>query len=91
MTSALLHGSNFDAKVDKVMVLPEAREVQFNNKMSQPLFNEHLENENWRVIHFDTLREAYTKRKDKLDIYDILGKKMFRSKDDDLPIQQLLY
>ena len=49
MTSALMRGSNIDQAVDKFMVIPEEREPQFKNKMTSPLFNEHFENENWKI------------------------------------------
>ncbi|MBI4837580.1 MAG: hypothetical protein HY806_00175 [Nitrospirae bacterium] len=75
MMSALMRGSNVDSTVDKFMVLPEERETQFNNKMTSPLFREHFENENWKIIFFDALRTAYVKEKTDLDIYSIINKK----------------
>lgn len=75
MMSALMRGSNIDNAVDKFMVLPEEREVQFNNKMTSPLFKEHFENENWKIIFFDALRVAYSKEKIDLDIYSIINQK----------------
>lgn len=73
MMSALMRGSNVDSAVDKFMILPEERETQFNNKMTSPLFREHFENENWKVIFFDALRAAYTKEKTDLDIFSIVN------------------
>lgn len=75
MMSALMRGSNVDKVVDKFMVLPEEREAQFNNKMTSPLFKDHFENENWKIIFFDALRVAYSKNKTDLDIYSIINKK----------------
>ena len=75
MMSAIMRGSNVDASVDKFMILPEERETQFNNKMTSPLFKEHFENENWKIIYFDALRAAYTKEKTNLDIYSIVDLK----------------
>lgn len=75
MMSALMRGSNVDAAVDKFMIIPEERETQFNNKMTSPLFREHFENENWKIIFFDALRAAYTKEKTNLDIYSIVNLK----------------
>jgi len=75
MTSALLRGSNVDKSVDKFMVLPEEREGQLKSKLSSPLFRNHFENENWRLIYFDTLRNAYVKQKAKTDIYGLIDKK----------------
>jgi hypothetical protein len=73
MMSALMRGSNVDNAVDKFMILPEERETQFSNKMTSPLFREHFENENWKVIFFDALRAAYTKEKTDLDIFSIVN------------------
>jgi 16S rRNA G966 N2-methylase RsmD len=75
MMSALMRGSNVDTAVDKFMIIPEERETQFNNKMTSPLFREHFENENWKIIFFDALRAAYTKEKINLDIYSIINLK----------------
>ena len=75
MMSAIMRGSNVDASVDKFMVLPEEREAQFNNKMTSPLFREHFENENWKIIFFDALRVAHAKEKTDLDIHSIVNLK----------------
>jgi len=72
MTSALMRGSNVAGDVDKFMVLPEEREEQFKNKMTSPLFREHFENENWKLIYFDTLRNAYIKDKTRLNVYNLV-------------------
>jgi len=75
MMSAIMRGSNVEAPVDKFMILPEERETQFNNKMTSPLFREHFENENWKIIFFDALRAAYAKEKTALDINSIVNLK----------------
>ena len=80
MTSALMRGSNIDQAVDKFMVIPEEREPQFKNKMTSPLFNEHFENENWKILYFDTLRQAYSKEKTKTDIYSLINQSSKLSK-----------
>jgi hypothetical protein len=80
MTSALMRGSNVDKNVDKFMVLPEEREVQFKNKLTSPLFKEHFENEAWKLIYFDTLRTAFTKSKNNTDIYELISKKTTSTK-----------
>jgi len=80
MTSALMRGSNVDERVDKFMVLPEEREGQLRNKLTSPLFKDHFENENWQLIYFDTLRNAYTKQKAKVDIDSLINKKTGASK-----------
>ena len=75
MTSALMRGSNVEEQVDKFMVLPEEREAQFKNKLTSPLFKEHFEKGNWKLIFFDRLRNAYVKEKTRVDIYQILNQK----------------
>ncbi|MDL1959388.1 MAG: DNA adenine methylase [Deltaproteobacteria bacterium] len=80
MTSALMRGSNVYQRVDKFMVLPEEREGQLRNKLTSPLFKDHFENENWQLIYFDTLRDAYVKQKAKTDIYSLINKKTGTSK-----------
>jgi hypothetical protein len=80
MTSALLRGSNVDERVNKFMVLPEEREGQLRNKLTSPLFKDHFENENWQLIYFDTLRNAYVRQKAKTDIYSLINKKTGTSK-----------
>jgi len=89
MTSALMRGSNVDERVDKFMVLPEEREGQLRNKLTSPLFKDHFENENWQLIYFDTLRNAYTKQKTKIDIYSLINKKTGTSKKVDGPDIQI--
>ncbi len=75
MMSAIMRGSNVDVAVDKYMILPEEREVQLNNKMTSPLFREHFENENWKIVFFDALHAAYSKEKTELDINSIVNLK----------------
>ncbi len=75
MTGALMRGSNVDRAVDKFLALPEERENQFKNKLTSPLFREHFVNENWKLIYFDSLRNAYLKDKNSLDIYRIIDQK----------------
>jgi len=94
MTSALMRGSNVDERVDKFMVLPEEREGQLRNKLTSPLFKDHFENENWQLIYFDTLRNAYTKQKAKTNIYSLINKKTGTSKKlkgSDIQIQGKLF
>jgi hypothetical protein len=79
MTSALMRGSNLEHAVDKYMILPEEREHQFNNKYKSPLFKDHFENENWKLIYFDKLRNSYINEKNKLDIKNIIDKKHISS------------
>lgn len=80
MTSALMRGSNVDKTVDKFMIIPEERETQLNNKLTSPLFKDHFENENWKLIYFDTLRIAYSKTKNATNIYSLIDQKSVSAK-----------
>ena len=73
MTSALLRGSNVKKDVEKFMVLPEEREGQFRNKLTSPLFREHFDNENWKLIYFDALRRGFSPKKAKIDIHGLIN------------------
>jgi hypothetical protein len=75
MMSALMRGSNVDQNVDKFMVIPEERTIQFKNKYKSPLFKDHFENENWKLIYFDALRISYLKHKSNINIYDLIDQK----------------
>jgi 16S rRNA G966 N2-methylase RsmD len=89
MTSALMRGSNIDKKVDKFMVLPEEREGQLRRKLTSPLFKDHFENENWQLIYFDTLRNAYIEKKARIDIYSLTNKKTGTSRNRGGPSNQI--
>ena len=73
MTSALLRGSNLPVEVSKIMVLPEEREADFTRKMDSPLFHDHFEEENWRLVYFDALREAFLKTREKTRLESLVG------------------
>lgn len=92
MTSALMRGANVEKDVVKFMVLPEEREVQFKNKMSSPLFKEHFENENWRLIYFDTLRIEFSRQRGDVDIFALMNKKIRPTQGEDLfTVQERLF
>jgi len=75
MTSGLQRGSNLPAEVPKTMVIPEERENDFERKMKSPLFSERYAKDNWTLAYFNTLRDAFTKSKAKMDLESMLGKK----------------
>ena len=75
MTSGLQRGSNLPSDVPKTMVIPEAREEDFERKMKSPLFGEHFQQDNWTLAFFDTLRDAFTRTKAKTVLESLLGKK----------------
>jgi hypothetical protein len=75
MTGGLLRGSNLPAETPKIMVLPEEREKDFQRKMESPLFKDHFEDENWRLVYFDTLRQAFVKTGDNTDLDALVGVK----------------
>ena len=75
MTSALQRGSNLPASVPKTMLLPEEREKDFERKMKSPLFSEHFAKDNWNLLFFDALRDAYAKSKQKTSLEKLFGEK----------------
>jgi len=75
MTSGLQRGSNLPTHVPKTMVIPEERENDFHRKMKSPLFSEHFNKDNWTLVHFNALREAFTKTKAKTALETLFGQK----------------
>ncbi|MGP8200590.1 MAG: hypothetical protein ACLQU4_13935 [Limisphaerales bacterium] len=75
MTSGLQRGSNLPACVPKTMVIPEEREDDFERKMKSPLFSEHFKKDNWTLVYFNALREAFTKTKAKTALESLFGQK----------------
>ncbi len=73
MTSALLRGSNLDKDIPKYLVIPEERDIDLQNKMASPLFEQHFKNESWQVLYFDAIRNGYLKYKDKIE-FDLLAR-----------------
>lgn len=82
MTSALLRGSNLDKDIPKFLVIPEEREIQLQNKMASPLFEQHFINDNWQVLYFDAIRNGYLKYKDKIDLDSMASNDVNMIKDD---------
>ena len=58
------------------MVIPEEREADFERKMKSPLFSEHFQKDNWTLVYFNALREAFTKTKARTALELLFGKKM---------------
>jgi hypothetical protein len=75
MTSGLQRGSNLPSSVPKTMVIPEEREKDFERKMKSPLFSEHFHKDNWTLVYFNALREAFTKTKDRTALESLFGQK----------------
>ncbi|MFZ5493926.1 MAG: DNA methyltransferase [Verrucomicrobiota bacterium] len=80
MTSGLQRGSNLPKETPKIMVIPEDREGDLKRKMESPLFNEHFNGDNWQLIYFEGLRQAFAKTKAKTKLEDICGVKKNRSR-----------
>lgn len=78
MTSGLQRGSNIESDVPKYLVISEEREAQLSQKLKSPMFAERFRNDNWRVLYFGTLGEAYNKRKGKTEIEKLIDKKIIR-------------
>ena len=75
MTSGLQRGSNLPANVPKTMVIPEERAKDFERKMKSPLFSEHFNKDNWTLVYFNVLREAFTKTKAKTAVEALFGQR----------------
>ncbi len=75
MTSGLQRGSNLPANVPKTMVIPEEREKDYERKMKSPLFSEHFNKDNWSLVYFNALREAFTKAKARTALEALFGQK----------------
>jgi hypothetical protein len=55
------------------MVIPEAREKDFQRKMKSPLFSEHFEKDNWTLLFFDAFRQAFAKTRAGTELEPLLG------------------
>lgn len=75
MTSGLQRGSNLPKTTPKIMVIPEDREGDLRRKMESPLFSEHFSGDNWNLIYFENLRQAFTKTKAKTKPEELYGVK----------------
>lgn len=73
MTSALQRGSNLPGGVLKVMVLPEARKVDYDRKMQSPMFRDIFVAQGWQLLFFDKFREAFSKSKESTSIDALFG------------------
>jgi hypothetical protein len=94
MTSGLQRGSNLPRHVPKTMVIPDEREKDFERKMKSPLFNERFAKDNWTLVYFNPLREAFTKSKGKTELEPLFGKKKStegRLRDDEDSGHQVLF
>jgi len=74
MISALQRGSNVHQSIKKIMLIPVDREQQFRNKMKSPMFFERYNSDNWNIILFDVLYQAWTKNGKKTDIEELFNK-----------------
>ncbi len=75
MTSGLQRGSNLPQATPKVMVIPEDREGDLKRKMESPLFKERFEGDNWQLIYFGSLRQAFAKTKTRTKVSELYGSK----------------
>lgn len=75
MTSGLQRGSNLPAGIQKVMVIPEEREKDFDRKMKSPLFHERFIKDNWRLLYFNYFRDAFSRSKSNTDLESLFDRK----------------
>jgi hypothetical protein len=68
MTSALWRGSNLPDSVPKFMAIPEGRHDVFLRKYKSPLFAEHFQKDNWKLIYFEAIRQSYSKKGKRLEL-----------------------
>ena len=63
ITSALERGSNIkDAKVIKMIVIPDDRLDFFNRKMKEPLFQDYFQKDQWMILLYNKLTEFSSKQ-----------------------------
>ena len=74
MISALHRGSNVLQSVPKIMLIPIDRFKQFQNKMKSPMFFERFNNDNWKIILFDVLYQAWFINGKRIDIEELFNK-----------------
>jgi hypothetical protein len=44
--------------------------------MESPLFADHFRDENWSLVYFDALREAFLRRREKTEVEALFGQKL---------------
>ena len=79
MTEALKRGSNLDPAVKKYLVIPQKREEQLLHKLRSPLFGERFMQDSWKCIFFEALDSAFQKSKGKVDISQLISKKITKT------------
>lgn len=76
MTSGLVRGSNIIGRVPRYLVIPEEREEQLKRKLKSPMFSEWFDTDNWKILYFDSIRNAYRKLKNgEIKLESLAGKK----------------
>jgi DNA modification methylase len=76
MTEALNRGSNLDENVPKFLIIPQEREAQLFRKMKSPLFAERYKSDNWKVIFAEKLLDEYSRKRNNLNIFGLVEKKI---------------
>ncbi len=79
MTEALKRGSNIDPAVRKYLVIPQDREEQLLRKLRSPLFGERFLEDSWKCLFFEALENAFHKLKGKVDVAQLVSKKVNKS------------
>ena len=81
--------SRFRNEIPKYIVIPEERQLQFDNKMTSPMFEHHFINENWEVLYFDSLRNAYLKNKANINLNNLTDKLVVRDGYGEYKVKQI--
>jgi len=79
MTEALKRGSNIEPTAPKYLIIPQDREDQLLRKLRSPLFGERFQRDSWTCIFFEALDNAFQKSKGKVDIAQLISKKIAKT------------
>ena len=69
ITEAIVRGSNIPTtKTKRYIVIPEERQEFFHRKISEPMLKEKIEEYNWQLMFYDTLKTFFEENKRKATI-----------------------
>lgn len=79
MTEALKRGSNLESRIPKYLAIPQEREDQLLRKLRSPLFGDRFKQDSWSCLFFETLDSAFQRSKGKVDITQLVSKKVAKT------------